>query len=361
MKARGFTLIELLVVIAIIGILAAILLPALARAREAARRASCANNLKQWGLIVKMYSNESRSGKFPVAEKAGLYDVVDCQGQEPFAATGAKEMKYTQNMPAPNSVFPEYWNDYNIALCPSASKPGVWGDRKNLQGIFLEAVNCSHDSADAIGLIVPGQLNQNDIHFLKRASNSYTYYSYVLDKATMVDPVTTTGTGSNGSTQSTVPVQLVIFQELRDELSGGVDAEDHAQWGTQKYQKGMNRNLSWDSGRFSGMGREGQQGNGNSSTIRQLREGIERFMITDINNAAATAQAQSTIAVMWDRVSSKASGFNHIPGGTNVLFMDGHVDYQKYPSNDFPANKGVAAMVGTTFGINPSLPSSMGE
>ncbi|MDZ7616694.1 MAG: DUF1559 domain-containing protein [Patescibacteria group bacterium] len=80
-KEHGFTLVELLVVIAIIGILIALLLPAVQSAREAARRLQCTNHLKQWGLAMLLYEQANKRVPFGTISGSNLLGSGDSPGR----------------------------------------------------------------------------------------------------------------------------------------------------------------------------------------------------------------------------------------------------------------------------------------
>ncbi len=108
MTRRGFTLIELLVVIAIIAILASILFPVFARAREKARQASCLSNLKQLGLAVTMY----------------VSDNDECYPLSPWAGNQTGWVWWNGDLTAPsfngaNGTVGPYVKNKQVFICPS--------------------------------------------------------------------------------------------------------------------------------------------------------------------------------------------------------------------------------------------------
>jgi prepilin-type processing-associated H-X9-DG protein len=201
------------------GVLAAIMLPAFMRAREAAVRASCQGNLKQFGLIFKMYANEQPNELYP-----------------PLSSVPGRLMFEAE------SVYPEYLSDPTVLVCPSDDV-----DYQDWQA--------------------------NGVVFKFFDDHSYFYLGHLVQDEDEL---------------------LALIEAYRAAVDAGDDVS-------------------------------GDLVTPDGQVFPRLSE-----------NLSLTPQEQSQIPVMFDATPAIergwGGGFQHVPGGANVLYMDGHVDFIKYPA-----------------------------
>ena len=284
MRRRGFTAAELAVMIALFVVVLILMLPTIGRLREGHRRADCQQNLKMMGIAFKMYASEDKDERWP--------------GLRRCAGTGCSDNVGVAELWVPDgpSMYPDYLTDVSVLFCPSDG---------NAQALL---------KTDPWSV---GDAEETSIAPCKIAPVSYTYLPWVfLPEVYLADPATF---------NSRPPIAGLLHADFVEKVSAAVQqmaaACESCDFDVFDQDIVVDAELE-------------------DVAVRRLREGVERYFITDINGPAASSRGQGDFPVMYDafdidsiRYGPPAS--HHTPMGANVLFMDGHVEFIRFPS-EFP-------------------------
>jgi prepilin-type processing-associated H-X9-DG protein len=334
-KNGGFSLREIVIAIALLGLFVTLMLPAIGRAREGMRRVNCANNLMQIGYALRLYTTESSDQKLPPVQIHVEFPSMS----NPNYTGDLTEFQYRFRYDFAPSIGALYEEgaplDPKVLICPSDFQ----NDLRTAQDFQCVMLNDSWDEGSR-DFIKEGCANDLD--------DSYQYYGWVFDKGG--DPVTHSASILEASWRN--PFAKPRFDVDADpdfqvpvQMSATFAAMHRAAWGTTKADffktftdetvnertwaasdaeydigsKDFVEKDAWDPATF--------YGNGTTNTVHRLRGGVARFLVTDINSAEEARLTQSTIWVMHEKLALTPDGFFHPPGGSNVLYLDGHVEF----------------------------------
>ncbi|MCR9119348.1 MAG: DUF1559 domain-containing protein, partial [bacterium] len=192
-KSAGFTLVELLVVIAIIGVLIALLLPAVQAAREAARRSQCQNNLKQIGLAL--HNHHDVNGKFPPLIKT---NTADAEYDASITNNGASVESWGWS-----AYLLPYIEQSNLyEACGIANNASLQSRKDSAADVVVDAFRCPSDTGPDIG----GSAQR----FLDTANSNY---------GAVMHSASSPGVGGNGGFNKDV---WLAFRDITDGTSNTI-------------------------------------------------------------------------------------------------------------------------------------------